>query len=136
MNNNCIFCKLRNEERIIGESAHTITFIDNYPASPGHTLVIPKRHFSTYFEATEEELLEIGKAIQNAKKFLDTEFSPDAYNIGINNGLMAGQSVMHLHVHLIPRYQGDVEDPKGGVRWILKNKADYWNNKSKVKSEK
>jgi diadenosine tetraphosphate (Ap4A) HIT family hydrolase len=82
---------LKNEERIIGECEQTITFIDNYPASPGHTLVIPRRHFATYFEATEDEILAIGKAVQAAKKVLDKEFSPDAYNIGINNGLMAGQ---------------------------------------------
>ncbi len=129
MSNDCIFCKLKNEERIIGECEQTITFIDNYPASPGHTLVIPKRHFATYFEATEDEILAIGKAVQAAKKVLDKEFSPDAYNIGINNGLMAGQSVMHLHVHIIPRYKGDVENPKGGVRWILRDKANYWDNK-------
>ncbi|SMN11441.1 HIT family hydrolase [uncultured Candidatus Thioglobus sp.] len=129
MSDECIFCKLRNDERIIGECEHTITFIDNYPASLGHTLVVPKRHFATYFEATEIELLAIGKAVQLAKAILDDEFSPDAYNIGINNGLAAGQSVMHLHVHIIPRYKGDVEDPKGGVRWILKEKANYWDNK-------
>ncbi|MBT3447646.1 MAG: HIT family protein, partial [Candidatus Thioglobus sp.] len=91
----------------------------------------PKRHFATYFEATEDEMLAIGKAVQNAKQILDEEFSPDGYNIGINNGLTAGQSVMHLHVHLIPRYKGDVEDPKGGVRWILKDKANYWDDMSK-----
>jgi diadenosine tetraphosphate (Ap4A) HIT family hydrolase len=73
--------------------------------------------------------LAIGKAVQAAKKVLDKEFSPDAYNIGINNGLMAGQSVMHLHVHIIPRYKGDVENPKGGVRWVLRDKANYWDNK-------
>ncbi|MBT6327665.1 MAG: HIT family protein, partial [Candidatus Thioglobus sp.] len=93
----------------------------------------PKRHFATYFEATEDEMLAIGKAVQNAKQILDEEFSPDGYNIGINNGLAAGQSVMHLHVHLIPRYKGDVEDPKGGVRWILKDKANYWDDKNKVR---
>ena len=129
MSKDCIFCTLR-DERIIGECDYTLTFIDSYPASPGHTLVVPKRHFSTYFEATEEELLAIGKAVQNAKKILDKEFSPDGYNIGINNGQASGQSVMHLHVHLIPRYVGDVDDPKGGVRWVLKNKANYWDDKA------
>ena len=120
MSDNCIFCKLR-DERVIYECEHTKAFIDTYPASPGHTLIIPKRHFATYFEATEDEILAIGKALKAAKKILDEEFSPDAYNIGVNNGQAAGQSVMHLHVHLIPRYEGDVEDPKGGVRWILKD---------------
>jgi diadenosine tetraphosphate (Ap4A) HIT family hydrolase len=128
MSENCIFCKLR-EERVIGECDFTKTFIDTYPASPGHTLIVPKRHFATFFEASEDELLAIGKALQNAKIILDEEFSPDGYNIGVNNGQAAGQSVMHLHVHLIPRYNGDVEDPKDGVRWILKDKADYWSNK-------
>lgn len=128
MGNDCIFCTLK-DERVIGECGYTKTFIDNYPASPGHTLIVPKRHFATYFEATKEELLAIGEALQNAKKILDEEFSPDGYNIGVNNGQSAGQSVMHLHVHLIPRYQNDVKDPKGGVRWILKNKANYWDNK-------
>lgn len=128
MSNDCIFCILR-EERVICECDYTKTFIDTYPASLGHTLIVPKRHFTTYFEATKEELLAIGKAVQNAKKILDEEFSPDGYNIGVNNGQAAGQSVMHLHVHLIPRYKGDVEDPKGGVRWVLKNKANYWDDK-------
>lgn len=128
MDKDCIFCTFR-DERVIGECAYTITFIDTYPATPGHTLVVPKRHFASYFEATEEELLAIGKAVQEAKIVLDKEFSPDGYNIGINVGEAAGQSVHHLHVHIMPRYKGDVEDPRGGVRWILKNKADYWKKK-------
>jgi diadenosine tetraphosphate (Ap4A) HIT family hydrolase len=130
MSKTCIFCQLRNEERVIGECERTITFIDNYPVSSGHTLIIPKRHFPTYFEATDEELLALGKAVQNAKDILDKEFNADGYNIGINNGLTAGQSVMHLHIHLIPRYKDDVKDPKGGVRWVLKNKANYWDDKN------
>ncbi|HIC40067.1 MAG TPA: HIT domain-containing protein, partial [Piscirickettsiaceae bacterium] len=76
MSENCIFCKLR-EERVIGECDFTKTFIDTYPASPGHTLIVPKRHFATFFEASEDELLAIGKALQNAKIILDEEFSPD-----------------------------------------------------------
>ncbi|KAA0446012.1 MAG: HIT family protein [Candidatus Thioglobus sp.] len=132
MSKDCIFCKLKNE-RIIGECELTKSFIDSYPASAGHTLIVPKRHFANYFEATDDELLALGKAVQNAKKILDQEFAPDAYNIGINNGKPAGQSVMHLHIHLIPRYIGDVENPKGGVRWVLKNKANYWDEKSAIK---
>ena len=87
--------------------------------------LLPKRHFGSFFEATEDELLAIGKAVQKAKVTLDKEFSPDGYNIGINVGEAAGQSVQHLHVHIMPRYKGDVEDPRGGVRWILRNKANY-----------
>jgi len=132
MSNDCIFCNLR-DERIILECEHTITFIDTYPASPGHSLVVPKRHFATYFEANDDEILAIGQAVQKAKKILDEEFSPDAYNIGINNGDAAGQSIKHLHVHIIPRYKGDVKDPKGGVRWILKDRANYWDDKENTK---
>lgn len=128
MDKACKFCTL-SDERILGECEYTITFIDSYPASPGHTLVVPKRHFASFFEATEDELLAIGKAVQSAKPILDNEFAPDGYNIGINVGEAAGQSVYHLHVHVIPRYKGDVEDPRGGVRWILRNKADYWTDR-------
>jgi diadenosine tetraphosphate (Ap4A) HIT family hydrolase len=135
MTTKCLFCNL-SDERVIGECVHTYTFIDTYPASPGHTLIVPKRHFATYFEATEAELLALGIAVQKAKLFLDKEYQPDAYNIGVNNGEAAGQSIKHLHVHLIPRYQGDVEDPKGGVRWILKDKANYWDNKTQTKRVK
>ncbi len=124
----CLFCKLR-EERIIGECELTITFLDTYPASPGHTLIVPKRHVATYFDITEAEQNALSKAIQKAKLVLDEEFSPDAYNIGINNGEAAGQSIKHLHIHLIPRYTGDVENPKGGVRWVIANKANYWDDK-------
>lgn len=130
MSKECIFCTFR-DERVLGECEYTITFIDTYPATPGHTLVVPKRHFASFFEASEDELLAIGKAIQKAKVILDKEFSPDGYNIGINVGEAAGQSVEHLHVHVMPRYSGDVEDPRGGVRWILKNKASYHDAKKR-----
>ncbi|QKQ24011.1 HIT family protein [Candidatus Ruthia endofausta] len=130
MNRGCLFCQLR-EERIIGQCSLTITFLDSYPASPGHTLIIPKRHVATYFDIIEQEQNAIAKAIQTAKLILDEEFSPDGYNIGVNNGEVAGQSIMHLHVHLIPRYKGDVENPKGGVRWVISNKADYWSDRDK-----
>ncbi|BBB22745.1 histidine triad (HIT) protein [Abyssogena phaseoliformis symbiont OG214] len=130
MNTDCLFCQLR-EERIIGQCDLTITFLDSYPASPGHVLIIPKRHVATYFDITEQEQNAIAKAIQKAKLILDEEFSPDGYNIGVNNGKAAGQSIMHLHVHLIPRYKDDVENPKGGVRWVISNKADYWSNRDK-----
>ncbi|MBE8190061.1 MAG: HIT family protein [Candidatus Thioglobus sp.] len=124
MSENCIFCELGNE-RIIGQCDMTTTFLDTYPASPGHTLIVPKRHIATYFEVTTAEQNAIAKAIQKAKLLLDNEFSPDGYNIGVNNGEAAGQSVKHLHVHLIPRYLGDVKNPKGGVRWVIANKANY-----------
>lgn len=123
--NSCPFCTL-DIERIRFEDAFIRVIRDGFPISPGHTLIIPKRHVGTFFEITEEERQAIFMALDAEKKHLDTEFSPDSYNIGINDGSAAGQTVPHLHVHLIPRYDGDCDDPRGGVRWILPDKAKYW----------
>lgn len=123
--NPCFLCSLP-PERIIAECARTVTIRDGFAVSPGHTLIVTKRHTPTYFDLTDEELSAVSAAIQRAKKVLDREYSPDGYNVGINNGEWAGQSIPHLHVHLIPRYRGDVENPKGGVRWVIPQNADYW----------
>lgn len=128
MNIICPFCTLPTR-RVIAQCELTQTLRDGFPISPGHTLIIPRRHFATYFQATPEELIAINGAINRAKILLDEEFMPDGYNIGINNGAAAGQTVFHLHVHLIPRFEGDVEDPRGGVRWLFPEKADYWSNR-------
>ena len=101
--------------------------IDNHPVSPGHTLIIPKRHVASFFETTEEERQAMLRLLDEAKVILDRKHRPDGYNIGINGGEAAGQTVMHLHIHLIPRYKGDRPDPRGGVRWVLPDKAaSYW----------
>ena len=121
----CPFCILE-PDRIISESDYTITIRDGYPVSKGHTLVIPRRHVQSFFELQAIEKAAVLQALDEAKEALDKEFSPDGYNIGINDGEAAGQTVMHLHVHLIPRYKGDTEDPRGGVRWIFPEKAKYW----------
>jgi len=104
-----LFCNLP-DERIIDQCDHTLTVRDGFPVSPRHTLVIPKHHVATFFDTMEEEQMAISLAIQKASKVLDQEFTTDGYNIGINNGEVAGQTVFHLHVHLIPRYKGDCED--------------------------
>jgi diadenosine tetraphosphate (Ap4A) HIT family hydrolase len=121
----CPFCQ-PSPERTVGQTSLTLTLRDGYPVSPGHTLIIPKRHFADYFEATPQELAEIHQALGSAADQLRAEFGPDGFNIGINAGAAAGQTVMHLHVHLIPRYQGDQPDPRGGVRRIFPEKANYW----------
>ena len=99
---------------------------DDFPVSPGHTLVVPKRHVSSFFDLGTEERQALMALLESAKQALDTEYRPAAYNIGINDGPAAGQSVPHVHIHLIPRYEGDRDDPRGGVRWILPDKAKYW----------
>jgi len=132
MKNHCPFCEItkHDEKRIIKENDLAFVVHDGFPISEGHTLIIPKRHVVSFFEITNEEHQALMELLVQAQKVLDQEFKPDAYNIGINDGVEAGQTVPHLHIHLIPRYEGDVDDPRGGVRWIMPDKADYWSNKT------
>jgi diadenosine tetraphosphate (Ap4A) HIT family hydrolase len=99
---------------------------DSFPVTPGHTLIIPKRHISSLFEATREEQAALFDLLSAMRQLLLKERNPAGFNIGINDGPAAGQTVMHLHIHLIPRYAGDTEDPRGGVRWVMPSKAPYW----------
>jgi len=121
----CPFCALP-AERIVAENEHATWIYDGFPVSPGHSLIIPKRHVGSFFEITQEERLGMLELLDKAKGAVALERSPDAFNIGINDGAAAGQTVPHLHMHLIPRYTGDVTDTRGGVRWVIPDKADYW----------
>ena len=124
----CPFCTLP-PSRVIDSSQHGLVIRDAYPVSPGHTLIIPMRHIGSFFDLSAEERTDLLTLLDSAKTELDAEFSPDGYNIGINDGAAAGQTVPHLHIHLIPRYTGDCPDPRGGVRWIVPEKADYWSKR-------
>ena len=124
----CPFCTLP-PERILLTSAHGLIIRDGYPISPGHTLVIPRRHVDSFFNLTADERVDLLGLLDQAKAGIEKEFKPDTYNIGINDGPAAGQTVPHLHIHLIPRYTDDVPDPRGGVRWIIPEKADYWSHR-------
>jgi diadenosine tetraphosphate (Ap4A) HIT family hydrolase len=121
----CPFCTLP-PDRIVARSALALAVRDAFPASPGHTLIVPRRHVGSFFEVTAEERAEMLALLDAAKAQIDAEHRPDGYNIGINDGAAAGQTVAHLHLHLIPRYRGDVPDPRGGVRWVLAERARYW----------
>jgi diadenosine tetraphosphate (Ap4A) HIT family hydrolase len=121
----CPFCNI-STSRIIDADKLAFVIRDNYPASPGHTLIIPRRHVGSFFSITEQERISLMRLLNHAQSALHCEYAPAAYNIGINDGLAAGQTVPHLHIHLIPRYAGDSEDPRGGVRWVLPGKAQYW----------
>ena len=99
---------------------------DGFPVSLGHSLVIPKRLVATWFDATVDEQQAIMDLITGIKRDLDRDHQPDGYNVGFNAGTAAGQTVMHLHVHVIPRYRGDQPDPRGGIRWVIPEKAAYW----------
>jgi len=123
-----LFCRIPREQILI-DGPLAVAARDSYPVSKGHTLIIPRRHVASFFETTEEERQAMLKLLDEAKAALDKELKPDGYNIGINGGAAAGQTVMHLHIHLIPRYAGDRADPRGGVRWIIPEKAAYWEKK-------
>ena len=121
----CPFCRLSRRVEIICETATCVAFYDGYPVSPGHALIIPKRHVASYFDLTNHEREAMNVMLQYVKQKVDERFHPDGYNVGINVGEHAGQSVFHCHMHLIPRYKGDVPNPKGGVRGVIPSKQSY-----------
>ena len=123
-NNPCLFCHPEDDE-IIAEAQHALLIRDSFPVSDGHCLVIPRRHIRTFFDCTAQENQDFYDLIQEAKRYVELSFSPDGYNIGCNNEVAAGQSVFHLHIHVIPRYLGDVENPRGGVRNVIPQNARY-----------
>lgn len=124
----CPFCEISNS-RIVGQNQHAFWIHDGFPVSPGHSLVIPKRHVGSFFEVSRDERDCLFTLLDDAKAEAVASLGPDGFNIGINDGLAAGQTVPHLHIHLIPRFQGDSPDPRGGIRWILPAKADYWSKR-------
>lgn len=122
-NDPCLFCKDSRGVSLEHELAYSA--LDSYPVSPGHTLVIPRRHVASFFDLTPEEVNACMGLITEERMRLDEEFKPDGYNIGVNVGPAAGQSVFHAHIHIIPRYKGDVENPQGGVRHVIPKKGHY-----------
>ena len=124
-NNPCIFCKIRKEE-LQFENQLAYSSIDSYPVSQFHSLIVPKRHVETYFELTEDEIQACNELILKTKeKILKQDSTVKGFNIGTNLGKTAGQSIMHCHIHLIPRREGDVENPQGGVRSVIPKKQHY-----------
>lgn len=125
MEPDCPFCT-PDPEFVFHESELVLGLWDRYPVSPGHALLVPRRHFAGWFDASLDEQQALVSALESAKREIEKTHGPDGYNIGINSGEAAGQTVLHLHVHLIPRYKGDQGDPRGGVRRIIAEKARYW----------
>lgn len=124
----CPFCALP-AGRAVEENEHALLILDGFPVSPGHSLIIPKRHVGSFFDATPPERAALLALLDRAKELVEKHHAPAGYNIGINDGEAAGQTVPHLHIHLIPRYEGDQDDPRGGVRWVMPAKADYWSQR-------
>ena len=125
MTEQCPFCHL-NPDQVFLENDLVIGLWDKYPISPGHALLVPRRHVAGWFDAGEAEHLALAAALGIARDQILEHHRPDGFNIGVNSGEAAGQTIFHLHVHLIPRYKGDQEDPRGGVRRLFPTKARYW----------
>ena len=123
--NGCLFCSV-GEERIIAENDLAFAIRDGFPVTELHSLVIPRRHVSDYFELTKEELLACNELLRIVKEeILARDESVKGFNVGANSGLVAGQSIFHCHIHLIPRREGDVPNPKGGIRHLIPGKGAY-----------
>jgi diadenosine tetraphosphate (Ap4A) HIT family hydrolase len=118
----CPFCQ---PHEALARNALSYMIYDRHPASPGHILVVTKRHCETLFDCSDEERVAMLQLVGEAKALLDETHSPDGYNIGINVGEAAGQTVMHCHIHVIPRYAGDVPNPRGGVRAVIPGNQSY-----------
>jgi diadenosine tetraphosphate (Ap4A) HIT family hydrolase len=126
----CRYCNsgYQTSDRTVLENSLFFANHDNHPVSPGHIKLIPKRHVDSLCELTAEEFVAMRDLMIKAKELIDKEHHPDGYNMGTNEGEAAGQTVFHLHIHLIPRYHGDVSNPIGGVRNIIPGKGDYRKN--------
>ena len=122
---NCVFCTPDSDRELVTESATFYAMLDKYPVTRGHTLIIPKQHVGNYFEFNDRFKTACWIMVDRVKWLLANRFQPDGFNVGINIGHAAGQTVPHAHIHLIPRYEGDVENPEGGVRGVIPGKSDY-----------
>ena len=114
-----------NKPKLI-ENEIGFVILDGFPVSKGHCLVVPHRVYSDYFESTDEEMIGLQRLVRETKEYLDKKYNPDGYNVGINSGEVSGQTVSHVHIHVIPRYEGDIQDPRGGIRWTIPQNARYW----------
>ncbi len=121
----CPFCHPE-ASRIRMECEVAVAVLDGFPVAEGHTLVVPRRHVASLFDLAPEEQAALWRMVAQVRSGLLDGLKPDGFNVGVNDGVAAGQTVMHAHVHVIPRRSGDVADPRGGVRWVVPGKAAYW----------
>ncbi|GAA4239346.1 hypothetical protein GCM10022254_59080 [Actinomadura meridiana] len=125
----CLFCKVDDPQinRTLCENDLFYARYDNFPANPGHVEIVPKRHVVSFFDLEDHEVLSAFSLMRTAREMIDEKYFPEAYTIGVNDGKAAGRSIDHLHIHLIPRHQGDVDDPRGGIRKAAPNSdPDAW----------
>lgn len=122
----CPFCQLIQAGILYADFGLVVAIADRFPVAPGHTLLVPRRHEPDFFELTRDEHVALIDAALAVRSSLASKVSFDGVNLGLNNGEAAGQTVMHCHLHFIPRQKGDVPDPRGGVRWVFPGSAPYW----------
>ena len=121
----CLFCN-KAKQKIIYSSELNFVVRDSYPVTELHTLIIPHRHVANFFDLNEDELKDLNKTLKKERQsLLNLDKKITAFNVGVNAGLDAGQSIMHCHIHLIPRRKGDIENPRGGVRGVIPSKQKY-----------
>jgi diadenosine tetraphosphate (Ap4A) HIT family hydrolase len=123
---NCVFCARVAAGDFLCENEAAVAFMDVFPLSPGHSLIMPRRHEPDFLRLTADEGAAVWHLLSPVRDLLEQKFRPDGYNLGVNVGLAAGQTVDHAHLHVVPRYAGDVPEPRGGIRWIIPAKAAYW----------
>jgi len=123
--NSCIFCNPESNRELITESAMFYSIYDKFPVSEGHSLIIPKNHITNYFKLSQHEYYASFLVLNRVQGIIQKKFKPNGFNIGLNIGETAGQTIDHIHIHLIPRYIGDCENPVGGIRNIFPLKANY-----------
>ncbi len=124
----CPFCDRLKSSDPVASNDHATAFPDEYPVSEGHTLILPRRHVSNLWDLLPEELHHIWDLTAEVRALLRSKHSPDGFNVGANDGAAAGQTVEHAHMHVIPRYTGDVSDPRGGIRQLIPKDAKYWSD--------
>jgi len=117
-------------ERVLAENDIAVAFLDGYPLSEGHALIVPKQVVACLFDLPELEQAAVWALAAQTRSLLQERFCPDGFTVGINDGAAAGQTIAHAHVHMIPRYEGDVPDPRGGIRWVIPDRARYWEDNS------
>jgi diadenosine tetraphosphate (Ap4A) HIT family hydrolase len=122
----CVFCEKIRGGDVLAQDAMAVAFADAFPLAPGHTLVVPRRHEPDFLALSDDEHAAIWRLVGQVRAMVDRQHRPHGYNLGVNVAEVAGQTVGHAHLHVIPRYAGDVPEPRGGIRWIIPDKARHW----------
>jgi diadenosine tetraphosphate (Ap4A) HIT family hydrolase len=122
----CSFCDRVTSGPLTTQSETAAAFLDGFPVSQGHTLVVPRRHVASLYVLHPADQADLWRLVGQVREQLARNLKPDGFNIGVNEGPAAGQTIEHAHIHVIPRWKGDVPDPRGGIRWVIPDKARYW----------